>query len=256
MLREYGVVVHNTGGETADVADLVRTMIFDATAFSRIPKKEIVTNEEIQAGDVILGLASFGQTVYESSYNAGTGSNGLTNARHDVLANVYAEKYPESYSPKVPKELVYTGKNLLTDPLEGTGVNIGQALLSPTRTYLPLLKKILPLYKERIHGLIHCTGGGQTKVMKFVKDLHIIKDSMFDTPPLFKLIQASSGASWEEMYKVFNMGHRMEIYTDERAAEAIMKEAEKFKIEAKIIGRCEASEGNRLTIEGAETVIY
>ncbi|MCI4666859.1 MAG: AIR synthase-related protein [Bacteroidia bacterium] len=256
MLREYGVTVHNTGGETADVADLVRTMIFDATAFSRIPKRSVITNEDIREGDVILGLASFGQTIYENSYNAGTGSNGLTNARHDVLANVYASKYPESYSPDVPKDLVYSGKSLLTDPLEGTEVNVGQALLSPTRTYLPLFKKILPIYRDKIHGLIHCTGGGQTKCMKFVNGLHIIKDKLFDTPPLFKLIQQNSGASWEEMYKVFNMGHRMEIYTDEGTAEAIMKEAESFKIEAKVVGRCEKAEKNRLTIVGEETVEY
>ncbi|MEO0898184.1 MAG: AIR synthase related protein [Bacteroidota bacterium] len=256
MLREYGVTIHNTGGETADVADLVQSMIFDATAFSRIPKTSVISNEDIQAGDVILGLASFGQTVYENSYNAGTGSNGLTNARHDVLTKVYAEKYPESYSNKVPKDLVYAGKHLLTDPLEGTSVNVGKGLLSPTRTYLPLIKKILPTYREKIHGLIHCTGGGQTKVMKFVKGLHIIKDNMFPTPPLFKLIQQSSGAAWSEMYKVFNMGHRLEIYTDQGTAEAIMKEAESFKIEARIIGRCEAADTNRLTIAGEETVVY
>ncbi len=256
MLREYGVVIHNTGGETADVADLVQTLIFDATAFSRIPRQEVITNEEIQGGDVILGLASFGQTVYESSYNAGTGSNGLTNARHDVLKKVYAQKYPETFSSKVPEELVYSGNKALSDPLEGTHVNVGQALLSPTRTYLPLIKKILPQYRDRIHGLIHCTGGGQTKCLKFVRDLHIIKDNLFETPPLFRLIQQSSGAAWEEMYKVFNMGHRLEIYTDRKTAEAIMKEAENFRIEAKIIGRCEAMKGKRLSIEGEESITY
>jgi len=256
MLREYGVVIHNTGGETADVADLVQTLIFDATAFSRIPRQEVITNEDIQDGDVILGLASFGQTVYESSYNAGTGSNGLTNARHDVLKKAYAQQYPETFSSKVPEELVYSGNKALTDPLEGTNVNVGQALLSPTRTYLPLIKKILPQYRDRIHGLIHCTGGGQTKCLKFVRDLHIIKDDLFETPPLFRLIQQSSGASWEEMYKVFNMGHRLEIYTDRKTAEAIMKEAENFRIEAKIIGRCEAMKGKRLSIDGEESLTY
>lgn len=256
MLREHGIQAENTGGETADVADLVRTLIHDATAFARLPRKHIITNEDIQPGDVILGLASFGQTTYEDRYNAGMGSNGLTNARHDVLHKIYAEKYPESFSPKVPQELVYSGKYELTDALEGTPINVGQALLSPTRTYLPLMKNVLDPYRDKIHGLIHCTGGGQTKVMKFVENLHIVKDNLFDTPPLFQLIQQSSQASWKEMYQVFNMGHRLEIYTDEETAKAIIDMAGTYQIEAQIIGRCLEAPKNKLTIEGEETVVY
>ncbi|MEL7063449.1 MAG: AIR synthase related protein [Bacteroidota bacterium] len=256
MLREHGIQAENTGGETADVADLVRTLIHDATAFARLPRKHIITNEDIQPGDIILGLASFGQTTYEDRYNAGMGSNGLTNARHDVLHKIYAEKYPESFSPKVPQELVYSGKHELTDALEGTPINVGQALLSPTRTYLPLMKNVLDPYRDKIHGLIHCTGGGQTKVMKFVENLHIVKDNLFDTPPLFQLIQQSSQASWKEMYQVFNMGHRLEIYTDEETAKAIIDMAGTYQIEAQIIGRCLEAPKNKLTIEGEETVVY
>jgi len=256
MLREHGIQAENTGGETADVADLVRTLIHDATAFARLPRKHIITNEDIQPGDIILGLASFGQTTYEDSYNAGMGSNGLTNARHDVLHKIYAEKYPESFSPKVPQDLVYSGKHELTDALEGTPINVGQALLSPTRTYLPLMKNVLDPYRDKIHGLIHCTGGGQTKVMKFVENLHIVKDNLFDTPPLFQLIQQSSQASWKEMYQVFNMGHRLEIYTDEETAKAIIDMAGTYQIEAQIIGRCLEAPKNKLTIEGEETVVY
>ncbi|MEL6632020.1 MAG: AIR synthase related protein [Bacteroidota bacterium] len=256
MLREHGIQAENTGGETADVADLVRTLIHDATAFARLPRKHIITNEDIQPGDIILGLASFGQTTYEDRYNAGMGSNGLTNARHDVLHKIYAEKYPESFSPKVPQDLVYSGKHELTDALEGTPINVGQALLSPTRTYLPLMKNVLDPYRDKIHGLIHCTGGGQTKVMKFVENLHIVKDNLFDTPPLFQLIQQSSQASWKEMYQVFNMGHRLEIYTDEETAKAIIDMAGTYQIEAQIIGRCLEAPKNKLTIEGEETVVY
>jgi len=256
MLREHGIQAENTGGETADVADLVRTLIHDATAFARLPRKHIITNEDIQPGDIILGLASFGQTTYEDRYNAGMGSNGLTNARHDVLHKIYAEKYPESFSPKVPQDLVYSGKHELTDALEGTPINVGQALLSPTRTYLPLMKNVLDPYRDKIHGLIHCTGGGQTKVMKFVENLHIVKDNLFVTPPLFQLIQQSSQASWKEMYQVFNMGHRLEIYTDEETAKAIIDMAGTYQIEAQIIGRCLEAPKNKLTIEGEETVVY
>ncbi len=256
MLRGHGIQAENTGGETADVADLVRTLIHDATAFARLPRKHVITNEDIQPGDIILGLASFGQTTYEDRYNAGMGSNGLTNARHDVLHKIYAEKYPESFSPKVPQDLVYSGKHELTDALEGTPINVGQALLSPTRTYLPLMKNVLDPYRDKIHGLIHCTGGGQTKVMKFVENLHIVKDNLFDTPPLFQLIQQSSQASWKEMYQVFNMGHRLEIYTDEETAKAIIDMAGTYQIEAQIIGRCLEAPKNKLTIEGEETVVY
>ncbi|MEL6132377.1 MAG: AIR synthase related protein [Bacteroidota bacterium] len=256
MLRSHGIQAENTGGETADVADLVRTLIHDATAFARLPRKHVITNEDIQPGDVIVGLASFGQTTYEDQYNGGMGSNGLTNARHDVLQKEYATQYPESFSPKVPQELVYAGKHKLTDPLEGTPINVGQALLSPTRTYLPLMKKVLDQHRDKIHGLIHCTGGGQTKCLKFVEHLHIVKDQLFDTPPLFRLIQDASQASWKEMYQVFNMGHRLEIYTDPETAQHIIDAAASFQIEAQIIGKCMADEKNKLTIEGEETVTY
>ncbi|MCB0838648.1 MAG: phosphoribosylformylglycinamidine cyclo-ligase [Bacteroidetes bacterium] len=256
MLRSYGVEIENTGGETADVGDLVKTLIHDSTAFCRLSRKDVITNEDIQPGDVIVGLASFGKAVYEKEYNSGIGSNGLTNARHDVLANIYAQKYPETFEPNIPADLVYSGKYLLTDQLEDASIPVGKLLLSPTRTYLPLMKQVLGQHREKIHGLIHCTGGAQTKCLKFVENIHVIKDNMFATPPLFRIIQESSGASWREMYQVLNMGHRLEIYTDKETARAIIDHAGEFEIEAKIIGRCEASEGNKLTIEGEETVIY
>jgi len=256
MLREHGIDAVNTGGETADVADTVRTLILDATAMTRMPRAEVITNEDIQAGDVIVGLASFGQTTYEKAYNSGIGSNGLTNARHDMLDNSYAQKYPETYSPQVPKELVYAGPHKLTDPVPETGLDVGKLMLSPTRTFLPLMKPFLDSHRAKIHGLIHCTGGGQTKVMKFVKGLHVIKDNLFPTPPLFRMIQAASGASWQEMYKVFNMGHRLEVYTDQETADALIEMAGTFNIGAQIIGRCEAAEENKLTIVGEKTLVY
>lgn len=256
MLRQFDVKVENTGGETADVADLVRTMIFDATAFTRMPRSKVITNADIQAGDVIVGLASFGRATYEPTYNSGIGSNGLTNARHDVLGDDYAARYPETYSPHVPEDLVYQGRCKLTSKLSGTPLDVGQGLLSPTRTYLPLMKQVFKKHRAAIHGLIHCTGGGQTKCLKFVDNLHIIKDNLFPTPPIFELIQHNSGAAWKEMYQVFNMGHRLEIYTDQGTAEEICREAEAFKIEAQIIGRCEAHPGKQLTLEGEESLTY
>ena len=256
MLRAYNVTTSSTGGETADVGDLVRTLIFDATAFCRMPRREVVTNAGIAAGDVIVGLASYGQAVYEQAYNSGIGSNGLTNARHDVLHNSYAAAYPESYSPQVPAELVYRGPYRLTDRYGDAPLDVGKLLLSPTRTYLPLMRQVLPQHRDRIHGMVHCTGGGQTKCLKFVQGLHIIKDQMFPVPPVFRLIQEASGASWQEMYKVFNMGHRLEIYTDPDTAAAIIEMAGLFHIDAQVIGRCEAASENRLTIAGMETVTY
>jgi phosphoribosylformylglycinamidine cyclo-ligase len=256
MLRSHDIAIESTGGETADVGDLVRTLIMDATAFCRMPRSRVVTNENIQAGDVILGLASFGQTTYETDYNSGMGSNGLTNARHDMLHHDYAQKYPESYDAAVPDSLIYAGPHRLTDVEPETGMHIGKLLLSPTRTYLPLMKRVLEKYHEKIHGLIHCTGGGQTKCLKFVEGLHIVKDNLFPTPPIFRLIQQASGASWEEMYQVLNMGHRLEIYTDADTAAYIADMAAEYRIEARLVGRCEAAEQNKLTIIGEVSVGY
>jgi len=248
MLNEYSISLISTGGETADVGDLVRTVIFDATVYTRMPRKAVISNEKISPGDVIVGLSSFGTAVYESTYNSGIGSNGLTNARHDVLQGIYSEKYPESFDPQVPGELVYSGKHLLTDSWGDLPLDIGKSLLSPTRTYLPLMRKLLERHHEHIHGLIHCTGGGQTKCLKFVDKLHVIKDRLFDTPPVFRLIQSSSGADWQEMYKVFNMGHRLEIYTTEPYAQAMIDESLAMGIDARIIGYCEAARSSKLTI--------
>lgn len=249
MLGKYGISAASTGGETADVGDLVRTLIFDATAFSRFPKKQVITNEKIAAGQVIVGLASYGKASFESTYNSGIGSNGLTNARHDVLSHIYAEKYPETYDPAVSRDLIYSGKYLLTDAFEGAPLSVGQLLLSPTRTYLPLMKPLLENFHDKIYGLIHCTGGGQTKVMKFVNHLHVIKDHLLPVPPVFKLIQEASGTPWQDMYPVFNMGHRLEIYTDAATAPLLIEQAQKMGIEAQVVGRCEASDENRLTLE-------
>ncbi len=256
MLRSHGIAIESTGGETADVGDLVRTLIIDATAFCRMPRNKIITNEKIQAGDVILGLSSFGQTSYETAYNSGIGSNGLTNARHDMLSHDYASRYPESYDQSVPDHLVYAGPHKLTNIEPETQLPIGKLLLSPTRTYLPLMQQVLAGHFDQIHGLIHCTGGAQTKCLKFVEGLHIIKDQLFPTPPIFRLIQQASGASWREMYQVLNMGHRLEIYTNPDTAARITEMAAGFQIEAQIVGRCEAAPHNRLTLVGEETVEY
>ncbi|HIA11395.1 MAG TPA: phosphoribosylformylglycinamidine cyclo-ligase [Flavobacteriales bacterium] len=246
-LKELGVNLILSGGETADVGDIVRTIDVGFTAFARLKRSEIIENK-ICPGDVIVGLASFGQATYETAYNGGMGSNGLTSARHDVFGADLSRKYPESFDPHIPENLVYAGSKSLTDVDEETGLTYGKLVLSPTRTYTPVLKQIFEKLKSDIHGAIHCSGGAQTKVLNFVSDLHVIKDSMFETPRLFRIIQEESGTAWEEMYKVFNMGHRLEIYLDESKAQAIIDIAAEFNIEAKVIGRCEANQGKKLTI--------
>jgi len=247
-MKKQGIKMISTGGETADVGDLVRTIIVDSTVFGRMKRNDVITNDNIQEGDVIVGLASFGQSSYEKSYNGGMGSNGLTSARHDVLHKYYAEKYPESFDQSIPEELVYSGNMKLTDPSEVEGTDIGKLLLSPTRTYAPVIKQILENHRSQIHGIIHCSGGGQTKVLNFIDKLHIIKDNMFPAPPLFKLIQKQSGTEWSEMYKVFNMGHRMELYVPENIAYNIIEISKSFNIDARIIGHCEQSDKKSLII--------
>jgi phosphoribosylformylglycinamidine cyclo-ligase len=247
-LARWGVHVHLTGGETADVGDIVRTIIVDATVMCRMKRSEVIETN-IQPGDVIIGLASSGKAVYESVYNSGIGSNGLTSARHDLFVNYLAEKYPESYDDLIPKSLVYTGKYQLTQMLDELGTDAGKLLLSPTRTYAPLIKRVLDRFRPQIHGMIHCSGGGQTKVLKFVHDLHIIKDNMFELPPLFRMIHESSETDWEEMYEVFNMGHRFEIYTPAAIAADIINMAGELGIEARIVGRTESYAGHKLTIQ-------
>lgn len=248
-MRKMGIGIYATGGETADVGDLVRTIIVDSTVTCRMKRKDVIDNANIHPGDEIVGLASFGQATYEDRYNGGMGSNGLTSARHDVFSKYLSEKYPESYDHAVPEELVYSGKYKLTDKVDGLNVNAGQLVLSPTRTYAPVIKKILDEMRPDIHGMIHCTGGAQTKVMHFVNDnCHVVKDNMFDVPPLFRMIQEESCTDWKEMYKVFNMGHRMEIYVSPENAERIIEISKSFNIDAQIIGRVE--EGTRsLTIK-------
>ncbi|MGD9327659.1 MAG: phosphoribosylformylglycinamidine cyclo-ligase [Cyclobacteriaceae bacterium] len=248
MLRSNGIDILSTGGETADLGDLVRTIVVDSTVTSRMRREDVITNEKISPGDVIIGFSSYGQATYEDQYNGGMGSNGLTSARHDVFNKVYAEKYPESYDPHIPVDLCYTGSYLLTDTVDDLPVDIGQLVLSPTRTYAPIFKKILDEYRGDIHGIIHCSGGAQTKILHFVKNLHIVKDSLFDIPPLFNIIQKESGTSWEEMYKVFNMGHRMEVYIPEKYARDIIAISESFNVAAKIVGYVDSSEGTSLKI--------
>ena len=247
-LRKLGVNIYSTGGETADVGDLVRTIIVDSTVTCRMRRDEVIDNANIKAGDVIVGLSSFGQATYETEYNGGMGSNGLTSARHDVFAKYIAEKYPETFDAAVPDELVYSGACRLTDPVEGTGLDAGKLVLSPTRTYAPVIKAILDVMRSDIDGMVHCSGGAQTKVMNFVDNVHVIKDNMFPVPPLFELIQEQSGTDWKEMYKVFNMGHRMEIYLKPEHAARVIEISESFGIEARIVGRVEAADANRLTI--------
>lgn len=248
-LREQGIGIHSTGGETADVGDLVRTIIVDSTVVCRMKRSDVISNHTIQPGDIIIGLASSGQATYENEYNGGMGSNGLTSARHDVFSKKLVAEFPESFDPSVPEELVYSGEKDLTDSVEGSPIDAGKLVLSPTRTYAPVIKKILDHHRSGIHGMVHCSGGAQTKVLHFVNDVHIIKDSLFPVPPLFKLIHEQSGTEWSEMYKVFNMGHRMEIYVSPEHAEAIMEISRSFNIEAKIVGRVEAHEGKKLTIQ-------
>lgn len=251
MLRDNGVSIISTGGETADVGDLVRTIIVDSTVTARMKKQDVYSNEHIAPGDVIVGLASYGQSTYESEYNGGMGSNGLTSSRHDVFSNVYATKYPESYEPSIPKDLVYSGKYLLTDNIPGVPLDAGKLVLSPTRTYAPVIKKLISEIGRNIHGMIHCSGGAQTKILHFVNNLHIIKDKLFEVPPLFKTIHEESGTDWKEMYKVFNMGHRMEIYLPEDKANEVIDISLSFGIDAQLIGRVEPSEtGKQLTISG------
>ncbi|OFX68672.1 MAG: phosphoribosylformylglycinamidine cyclo-ligase [Bacteroidetes bacterium GWE2_29_8] len=246
-MQSHGINIHNSGGETADVGDLVKTIIVDTTVTARIKKTEVIENN-IKAGNVIIGLSSFGKSNYEKEYNGGMGSNGLTSARHDIFNKYLAEKYPESYDHNIDKSLVYSGKYKLTDKIEEVGIDIGRLVLSPTRTYAPVMKAILKEHKNNINGIIHCTGGAQTKVLNFIDNLHVIKDSFFKLPPLFRIIQEESQTSWSEMYKVFNMGHRMEIYTDEKFTEDIINISNSFGIEAKIIGHCEALTHKKLTI--------
>ena len=248
-LQEMGVGVYPTGGETADVGDLVRTIIVDSTVTCRMKRSDVISADNIQAGDVIVGLASYGQATYEKEYNGGMGSNGLTSARHDVFANYLAKKYPESYDAEVPADLVYSGTKKLTDAIEGLGVDAGKLVLSATRTYAPVIKKILDAHRSEIHGMVHCSGGAQTKVLHFVDGVHVIKDNLFPVPPLFKLIQEESKTEWAEMYKVFNMGHRMEIYVKPELADSIIEISKSFNIDAQIVGQVEAHEGKKLTIK-------
>ncbi len=248
-LKSFGVTIHSTGGETADVGDVVRTIIVDSTVTARMERSRVIDNANIKAGDVIVGLASFGQATYEKEYNGGMGSNGLTSARHDVFAHYLAEKYPESFDASVPKELIYSGAKKLTDVVENAPLNAGKLVLSPTRTYAPIIKKILDKYTaEDIHGMVHCSGGAQTKILHFVEQLHIIKDNLFPVPPLFQLIQEESGTDWKEMYQVFNCGHRMELYVDPAIAEDIIAISKSFHVDAQIVGRVEAADHKKLTI--------
>ena len=248
-LRDFGIDIRSTGGETADVGDLVRTIIVDSTVVARMKKTDVITNSNIQSGDVIVGLSSFGQAIYESEYNGGMGSNGLTSARHDVFAKYLSEKYPESYDSSFPESLVYSGSKKLTDTLADLRVDVGKLVLSPTRTYAPIIKGILEKYRSNVHGMVHCSGGAQTKVLHFVDDVHVIKDNLFDIQPLFELIQKESNTDWKEMYKVFNMGHRMELYVPSEIADSIIAISNSFGVEAKVIGRVEANAGKKLTIK-------
>jgi phosphoribosylformylglycinamidine cyclo-ligase len=250
-LNRWGVHVYLTGGETADVGDLVRTVIVDSTVMCRMKRSEVI-EINIQPGDVIIGFASSGQAVYENAYNSGIGSNGLTSARHDLFMNYLAEKYPESYDDLIPKSLVYTGKFQLTQKIAGLNVDAGKLVLSPTRTYAPLMKRVIEKFGPEIHGMIHCSGGGQTKVLKFINNLHIIKDNLFELPPLFRMIRESSETDWDEMYEVFNMGHRFELYARSAIAEGIISMAGELGIEARIIGRAETYSGNKMTIQSPQ----
>ena len=255
-LREMGVSAYSTGGETADVGDLVRTIIVDSTVVTRMKRSDVISADNISAGDVIVGLSSSGQATYEKEYNGGMGSNGLTSARHDVFAGYLANKYPESFDPAVPADLIYSGNYKLTDQIEELGVDAGKLVLSPTRTYAPVIKKVLENLKDNISGMIHCSGGAQTKVLHFVDNVHVVKDNMFTVPPLFRIIQEQSGTDWKEMYKVFNMGHRFEIYTSPETAEEIIGIANSFNIDAQIVGRVEPFEGKKLTIKTEEGTFF
>ena len=255
LLRDHGMEIHSTGGETADVGDLVRTIIVDSTVVCRMPRRHVIDNANIRPGDVIVGLASYGQAKYEHEYNGGMGSNGLTSARHDVFSRVYAERYPESVDPEVPEDLRYCGPHLVTDVIPGVPLDAGKLVLSPTRTYAPVLIPLLKELGQHIHGIVHCSGGAQTKVLHFVENLHVIKDDLFDIPPLFRRIREITGTDLKEMYKVFNMGHRMEVYLPEAHASAVIDAARAHGVEAKIIGRVEASSAKRLSIHSSEGVL-
>ena len=249
-LRELGVSIYSTGGETADVGDLVRTLIVDSTVTARIAKNQIINNANIQDGDVIVGLASFGQANYESSYNGGMGSNGLTSARHDIFAKNLAKKYPESFDPLAPEDLIYSGSRQLTDTIQGVPLNVGKLVLSPTRTYAPIIQKVFSkMGSSSVHGMVHCSGGAQTKILHFIDNLHIVKDTLFPIPPLFDLIQKESGTSGREMYEVFNMGHRMELYVSPKKAEEIIAISESFNVDAQIIGYVTSANNKKLTLE-------
>jgi phosphoribosylformylglycinamidine cyclo-ligase len=248
-LRDNGIGIYSTGGETADVGDLVRTLIVDSTVTARMKRSDVISNHNIEVGDIIVGMASHGKATYESEYNGGMGSNGLTSARHDVFGKYLANKFPESFDPGLPKELVYSGSKKLTEEIKGTSLTAGKLVLSPTRTYAPVIKKVLDEYRAVIHGMVHCSGGAQTKVMHFVEGLHVVKDNFFSIPPLFKMIQEESGTDWKEMYKVFNMGHRMEFYLPQEYAEDIIDISKSFGVDAQIIGRVEASKKNKLTLK-------
>jgi phosphoribosylformylglycinamidine cyclo-ligase len=248
-LRTQGIGIFSTGGETADVGDLVRTIIVDSTVVCRMKRSDVISNHTIQAGDVVVGLASYGQASYESEYNGGMGSNGLTSARHDVFDKYLAAKYPESFNPQVPEELIYSGTKKLTDTVDQSPIDAGKLVLSPTRTYAPIIKQILDTMRADIHGMVHCSGGAQTKVLHFVNDVHIIKNNLFPIPPLFRLIQSESKTEWKEMYKVFNMGHRMEIYLPEDKAQEVIRISQSFGVDAQIIGRVEAFSGKQVTIQ-------
>ena len=248
-LKKYGISIHSTGGETADVGDLVRTIIVDSTVTVRMKRKDVIDNARIQAGDVIVGLASFGQASYEKEYNGGMGSNGLTSARHDVFGKYLAAKYPESFDGQVPEELIYSGTMKLTDSIPGTGLNAGKLVLSPTRTYAPVIKKILEKHRKNIHGMIHCSGGAQTKILHFIDNLHVVKDNLFEVPPLFKMIREQSNTNWKEMYQVFNCGHRMELYVPGEIADDLISISKSFGVDAQVVGRVEASGEKKLTIK-------
>jgi len=248
-LRSQGVEIYSTGGETADVGDLVRTIIVDSTVAARMKRSEVISNHNIVGGEVIVGLESFGKATYEKQYNGGMGSNGLTSARHDVFHNDLATKYPESFDASVPSDLVYSGSIALTDVVDGVPLDAGKLVLSPTRTYAPIIKKILDSHRNHIHGMVHCSGGAQTKVLHFVDNVHVVKDQLFETPPLFTLIQQQSGTDWKEMYKVFNMGHRMELYVNKEHAQEIINISKQFGVNAKIIGSVEKYQGKKLTIK-------
>ncbi|MBU1718366.1 MAG: phosphoribosylformylglycinamidine cyclo-ligase, partial [Bacteroidetes bacterium] len=257
QLRSFGISAVLAGGETADVGDLVRTVIVDATAACRMPSGNVICNNRIQAGDVIVGLSSFGKAKYETEYNGGMGSNGLTSARHDIFSHIYAEKYPETFDPKLPKDLVYSGSKLLTDICHETGITYGKMVLGATRTYAPIIRELLEGYRPKVHGMIHCTGGAQTKVLHYINSyIEVVKDNMFEIPPLFTTIISESGTSPEEAFRIFNMGHRMEIYTDEHTATALLTIARNYDVDARVIGRCIPSENARVVIHHRDQKYY